>query len=222
MTTSGRQRSIPSVQNSLAEVCAALGDAARASALYRLLLPWQGRNIVMGGGTGCWGSSGRFLGLLAGLEGNWLAAEGHFAEALAMNQRVGALAPLAHTHCDLADMLLTRGYPGDVPKASMHLDEAGERAAALGLTALAARVAARRDRPTDAGPKPAVPDNLTARELEVLRLVAIGRSNADIAIVLEISLNTVASHVHNILVKTGCANRTEAAAYALRRGLQAR
>jgi len=65
-----------------------------------------------------------------------------------------------------------------------------------------------------------VPDELTARELEVLQLMAIGRGNADIALVLSISLNTVATHVRNILAKTGCANRTEAAAYAMRHGLQ--
>jgi DNA-binding NarL/FixJ family response regulator len=69
---------------------------------------------------------------------------------------------------------------------------------------------------------PAAPDtndDLTSREIEVLRLLAIGRSNADIALVLAISLNTVATHVRNILAKTGCANRTEAAAYAMRHGL---
>jgi DNA-binding CsgD family transcriptional regulator len=60
---------------------------------------------------------------------------------------------------------------------------------------------------------------LTQREAEVLRLIAIGRSNADIALVLSISLNTVATHVRNILAKTGCANRTEAAAYAMRNKL---
>jgi len=60
---------------------------------------------------------------------------------------------------------------------------------------------------------------LTSREIEVLGLLAIGRSNADIATVLEISLNTVATHVRNILAKTGCANRTEAAAYAMRHRL---
>jgi DNA-binding NarL/FixJ family response regulator len=63
------------------------------------------------------------------------------------------------------------------------------------------------------------PDDLTAREVEVLGLIAIGRSNADIATALSISLNTVATHVRNILAKTGCANRTEAAAYAMRQGL---
>jgi DNA-binding NarL/FixJ family response regulator len=64
----------------------------------------------------------------------------------------------------------------------------------------------------------AAPDDLTAREAEVLGLIAIGRSNADIATALSISLNTVATHVRNILAKTGCANRTEAAADAMRHG----
>ena len=64
------------------------------------------------------------------------------------------------------------------------------------------------------------PDDLTAREVEVLRLLAIGRTNKDVSLVLAISLNTVATHVRNILNKTQCANRTEAAAYATRHGLQ--
>ena len=45
--------------------------------------------------------------------------------------------------------------------------------------------------------------------------MAIGRGNADIAMALEISPSTVATHVRNILAKTSCANRTEAAAYAV-------
>jgi DNA-binding NarL/FixJ family response regulator len=64
------------------------------------------------------------------------------------------------------------------------------------------------------------PDDLTAREVEVLRLLALGRTNKDVSLVLAISLNTVATHVRNILNKTQCANRTEAAAYAIRHGLQ--
>ncbi len=205
----------------LAEVCAAVGDTAHASVLYRLLSPWKGRNIVMGGGTGFWGSSDRFLGLLATLQGRWLDAERHFREALGMNERVGAFAHLAHTEHDYAAMLLTRGYPGDAACALVFLRKAEERAATLGLTMLAAKVAALCGRFDDPVSKTTGPDNLTSRELEVLRLLAIGRSNADIALVLRIGQSTVATHVHNILAKTGCANRTEAAAYASRRGLQA-
>ena len=68
----------------------------------------------------------------------------------------------------------------------------------------------------------AAPDSLTTRELEVLRLIAAGRSNQEIAQELVISFNTVTNHVKNILGKTGCANRTEAASYAYRRGIVSR
>jgi DNA-binding CsgD family transcriptional regulator/pimeloyl-ACP methyl ester carboxylesterase len=67
--------------------------------------------------------------------------------------------------------------------------------------------------------KGAPPDGLSAREIEVLQLVAAGRSNPQIADELVISLNTVQRHVSNILAKTGLANRTEAASYATRHGL---
>jgi DNA-binding NarL/FixJ family response regulator len=99
------------------------------------------------------------------------------------------------------------------------LRNAENAAAALGLVALGRRVG-QRIAELDV-PAQTAPDDLTVRELEVLRLMAIGRGNADIALVLSISLNTVATHVRNILAKTGCANRTEAAAYAMRHGLHA-
>jgi NarL family two-component system response regulator LiaR len=55
--------------------------------------------------------------------------------------------------------------------------------------------------------------------VEVLRLVAAGKSNPQIADELVISLNTVQRHVSNILGKTGVSNRTEAASYAHTRNL---
>jgi NarL family two-component system response regulator LiaR len=55
--------------------------------------------------------------------------------------------------------------------------------------------------------------------MEVLALVAQGRSNQEVAGELSISLRTVAHHVTSILTKTGSGNRTEAAAYANRHGL---
>jgi DNA-binding NarL/FixJ family response regulator len=60
---------------------------------------------------------------------------------------------------------------------------------------------------------------LSSREVEVLRLVATGRSNQQIADELVISLNTVRRHVSNVFDKTGVANRAQATAYAHRHGL---
>lgn len=56
-------------------------------------------------------------------------------------------------------------------------------------------------------------------DVEVLRLIAVGKTNQKIADVLDISEKTVANHVSNIFVKTGAGNRTEAARYANRQGL---
>ena len=69
------------------------------------------------------------------------------------------------------------------------------------------------------GSAPFYPDGLTKREVEVLRLIASGKSNNHIAEELFISLRTVANHVSNILNKVGASNRTEAAIYATRQGL---
>jgi DNA-binding NarL/FixJ family response regulator len=60
---------------------------------------------------------------------------------------------------------------------------------------------------------------LTARELEVLRLVAVGRSNREIADQLYISAKTASVHVSNILAKLGAQSRTEAVAIAHRLGV---
>ena len=67
--------------------------------------------------------------------------------------------------------------------------------------------------------RPAYPDRLTQREVEVIRLVAAGKTDREVAEVLIISINTVGNHVRSILNKTNAANRTEAAAYAALRGL---
>jgi ATP/maltotriose-dependent transcriptional regulator MalT len=200
----------------LAEVCAAMGDANRARLLYRLLSPYAGRLALQGGGAACAGSIDRHLALLCSTMARWSDAQRHFETALDTNARIGGRVPLAHTQNDYAAMLLARNAAGDRERAMSLLRQSLEQARAIGMPVLAERIEARLEQPED---------ELTSRETEVLRLIAIGRSNADIALALSISLNTVATHVRNILAKTGCANRTEAAAYAMRqqgRGAPAR
>ena len=63
----------------------------------------------------------------------------------------------------------------------------------------------------------AFPHQLTEREREVLRLVALGKNNPEIAGELFISVNTVTRHITNIFAKTSTRNRVEAAVYAARR-----
>jgi DNA-binding NarL/FixJ family response regulator len=70
-------------------------------------------------------------------------------------------------------------------------------------------------------PGAARPAGLTERETEVLRLLGEGLSNREISRRLTISENTAANHVRNILIKTGCANRTKAAMFAVEAGLMA-
>jgi len=64
-----------------------------------------------------------------------------------------------------------------------------------------------------------LPDQLSAREAQILGLVAQGLTNREIGTTLFISEHTAAKHISNILTKTRCANRTDAASYAHRHGL---
>ncbi len=67
--------------------------------------------------------------------------------------------------------------------------------------------------------QPLTADPLTERELDVLRLVAQGCSNKEIALKLSVSELTVRTHVSNILSKLHLASRTQAALYALQKGI---
>jgi NarL family two-component system response regulator LiaR len=67
--------------------------------------------------------------------------------------------------------------------------------------------------------KPLTPDPLTPRELDILRLIAQGHSNKEIAGKLVISEETVHAHVSNMLSKLHLASRTQAALYALKEGI---
>lgn len=90
------------------------------------------------------------------------------------------------------------------------------KAAAAGQVQLSPKAAARLVREVRA---PDSPETLTERETEVLRLLAQGMSNSEIARELIIGEKTVKTHVSNILAKLGVPSRTQAALYAVRIGL---
>lgn len=90
------------------------------------------------------------------------------------------------------------------------------KAAAAGQVQLSPSVAARLLREVGT---PAQAEPLTEREVEVLRQLAVGKSNKEIAAALNIAEKTARTHVSNILGKLGVASRTQAALYALRMGL---
>jgi len=69
------------------------------------------------------------------------------------------------------------------------------------------------------GDKPLSPDPLTKREIEVLQVLAKGKSNREIGETLHITEATVRTHVSNILAKLHLASRTEAALYAIKEGV---
>lgn len=101
---------------------------------------------------------------------------------------------------------------------------AAVRAAGQGaswLSPRAAEVVLGRLRRAEAEPEPDLGSagQLSARELDVLRLIARGLENAEIADDLGISPRTVKNHVSNILTKLGLPSRVQAAVYAVRRGL---
>ncbi|RIK45991.1 MAG: DNA-binding response regulator [Chloroflexi bacterium] len=90
------------------------------------------------------------------------------------------------------------------------------KAAAAGQVQLSPQAAARLLREVRA---PDSPETLTEREAEVLRLLARGKANKEIAADLHIGEKTVKTHVSNILAKLGVQSRTQAALYATRIGL---
>jgi DNA-binding NarL/FixJ family response regulator len=176
---------------------------------------------------------------LATCEAEWGRAQGasdpdRWAAAAAAWEAIAGHHPhqAAYARWRAAAALLERR--GDRERAAALLRQAHAATAALGAAALrrelerlarAARVelsaaTASGEDSAEAAPEEAGAGlGLTARELEVLRLVAEGRSNRQVAEVLFISAKTASVHVSNILAKLGVASRVEAAAVAHHAGL---
>jgi tetratricopeptide (TPR) repeat protein len=125
-----------------ADVCTFLGDKARADKLYQMLLPFAGRNVVVGNSQACYGALSRYLGALATTLERWDDAARHFEDALAMNAHMDARVWLAHTQEQYATMLLARHQSGDRDKAAALLEAALATTRELGMRALEERITA--------------------------------------------------------------------------------
>ena len=175
--------------------------------------------------------------LLATCEAEWARAQGDLDPdgwlAVVAAWAAGYPYPLATARWRAAEALLARR--GDRALAADLLRQGHAAAVALGARPSAASWSAwpgwpggaAPGRPRRGGRRRAAGDpdgaalGLTARELEVLALVAEGRSNRQVADALFISAKTASVHVSNILAKLGVASRVEAAAVAHRLGLLA-
>ena len=160
------------------------------------------------------------LGLTARTAGNPDQAMIHYEAALEFCIEGGFKPEVASICFDYADTLIKRNAGDDRAKALALLEESLAISTELGMRPLIDQVTALQE---SASAQPvrasAYPDGLTQREIEVLGLVTAGKMDREIAAELFISVNTVGNHVRSILNKTNAANRTEAAAYAVRRGL---
>jgi len=204
----------------LVEAALALGDVSAARRLRPLLAPYAGKQLIAGQFVVVFGPADAYLAALDSLLGERDSAERLFAAALAQATGFGALIHRAST------LTAWAAHLGAGPDA-----DADARARAAEMRAEARRMAvstgqARLLRLLDETGTPEQRDSrpgpdaagLTPREIVVLGLLAAGSSNREIASRLKISENTAANHVRSILLKTGAANRTQAALLAVSRG----
>jgi DNA-binding NarL/FixJ family response regulator len=220
----------------LTEVCVYLGDERRAAALYRLMLPYAGQHVLGSSAGPCWGSISRSLGLLATTTRRWDEATRHFEMSLLDHERIGGHPWLARAQYDFARMLLTRGESRDRRPAAELLVRALASARSMEMVRLAEQAQrlmiqfdlgrfgtqslGESSQFEDRAPaRDSKPDRLSDREMAVLRLLASGKSNREIAEELVLSIRTVEHHVAHVYAKIGAHSRVDATTYALRQGV---
>jgi DNA-binding SARP family transcriptional activator len=126
----------------LAETTIRLGEREHAATLYELLLPYADK-VAYSMPEIPLGSVSRFLGILASACPNNGEAAGHFEDALALNDRIGARPWLARTQDDYAHLLFRRAAPGDAAKARSLLAAARNTYRELGMNAPPSSLAGR-------------------------------------------------------------------------------
>ncbi len=208
--------------NSVVAVAAAVVWELGATALAPVYLRLAMALIEAGAGDGAFGPGELAAARMSALVGDLPRARALFDRTRRTLERWGSA-----TVCGLVDydeaLALARCKGASRADAAALLDAALSTFEAEGMTSWAERARALRAEVCAPTPpptaRPTYPDGLTAREVEVLRLVASGRSNREIAAELVVSLPTVQRHVANVYAKIGASGRVEATTYALRHGL---
>ena len=185
-------------------------DKSAAAEQYGLVRHFSGKsvpNMI---------AADRVLGLLSRTMRAPDQASHHFEDAFAFCRKAGYRPELAWTCHDYADCLLAHGAPDGRQKAMSLLDESLDISTELGMRPLMKRSEALRAQiKSGPEPAPAFPDGLTHREVEVLRLIAVGKSSRYVAEELVLSIRTVERHITNIYGKINARGRADATAYAL-------
>ncbi len=156
-------------------------------------------------------------GLLLRRQGDAAAAAARFEQAVALYDESGAPFEMARARLDLVEALAASGG-GQRATAEREARRALDTFRGLGAEREASRAKAWLER-LAAAPQSGAKHPLTNRQLEILRLIAQGLSNSDIAARLHLSDHTVKRHVANLFTKLRLSSRAAAAAYAARQGL---
>jgi DNA-binding NarL/FixJ family response regulator len=159
----------------------------------------------------------RILGVVATSNRDWINAKKHLDDAMTIARREGLRPEHGHILVAQADLELAQGGLGSAVHVRARLAQALAIFREIGCDTGDIRRKLHNLPPQPSTPfgKP-LPAGLSPREVEVLRLVTMGKSNHQIAQELALSENTVAKHLTSIFNKTGCDNRAAAVAFAIR------
>ncbi|MFZ0626495.1 MAG: AAA family ATPase [Acidimicrobiia bacterium] len=196
----------------ISEAVVAINHRRGAEILRPEVLRYSGFNLMSAAMVATFGAADRHIAQLDAMLGE-PTAEQYFQSALELDIRMGATLHVVETLIAHAAFLERSSDHEQLARAAEYRRQAKAHAERKGLIRQLRRLdtstTLRSDRPA----------GLTPREIEVLRLVAKGLSNNDIADRLFISQNTAANHVRSILTKTRAPNRTKAAIFAAENGL---
>jgi DNA-binding CsgD family transcriptional regulator len=199
-----------------AQAAATLGHRGNARAAADLLRPFVGINVVQGVPV-AWGATDHYVGVASAAAGDLDAAIGHLDDAVRLHTAWGAAALRTASQAELANVLHKRGRAEDRLRVVGLEAAVRAEAARLGIVR-PLLVRDRRPQSEGVGAKASL-QGLTEREAEILKLLATGQANKEIAQTLRISVHTVERHLANLYAKIGARNRADAAAHAVARGL---